>query len=117
MTLEEIFKEEDKSNEVFNSYSTPPKNNEIKENAMMEKTLEIETLDLGMYLDRDKKIELPIEKDNEEAIKAKEVAEEIVPEKNEKDHSMQEAFINCSVLGFITAFAGASWLINIINHI
>ena len=116
MTLEDIFSEEETSTDIFDGFKNPLKEEKKQDNndSMLEKTLEIETLDLNFYLDKDQKVEKP-----EEETIAKEV--KVVPEeikkKKKKDHTIQESFINCSVLGFITAFMGAGWLINIINHI
>ena len=119
MTLEDIFKEEDNSNNIFDGFTTPVKEETKKEDNSLEKTLEIETLDLNVYLDKDKKIEKPIE-EKPIALAKPEIKEPVKEEakvKKEKDHTIQEYFINCSVLGFITAFAGAGWFINIINQI
>lgn len=115
MSLEDIFKEEDNNDDVTNKISTPIKENEDND---LEKTLEIETLDLNVYLDKDKKVEKPIEKVTNKVKKETKnnKKEEDIPVQ-EKDHTIQEYFINCSVLGFITAFVGAGWLINIINQI
>ena len=115
MTLEEIFKEEDTSTNIFGDVSSPLKT-ETKPKKEMEKTLEIETLDLNVYLDKNEKIEKPItEKPKVEAPASKDTPKE--ENEEEKDYTIQESFINCSVLAFITAFIGAGWLINIINHI
>ena len=103
MTLEDIFKEEDGHN------ITPKKQVNNSEDAL-EKTLDINTLDLNTYLDEPDIIAKPVEKSLEEEPK-----EEKKPKK--QDNTIQEAFTNCSVLAFITAFMGAGWLINIINQI
>ena len=132
MTLEDIFKEEetsddvfdgfttpakeDTSNDIFDGFTTPVKEETKKEDNSLEKTLEIETLDLNVYLDKNQKIEKPLEATKEKS-NTEETPKEDKESKKEKDHTIQESFINCSVLGFITAFMGAGWLINIINHI
>ena len=103
MTLEDIFKEEEQNNDIFDSFTAPEK----KENTALEKTLEIETLDLNVYLDKTDKIEKPVESPKPDI--------KDIPK--EKDHTIQESFINCSVLGFITAFMGTGWFINILNQI
>lgn len=106
MTLEEIFKEENENTDIFDGFEDFDLNDyESNIEEPLEKTLDIEVLDLNQYL--------PGEDLNK--ILTNEETENISSNSAEKDNSMQEAFINCSVLGFITAFIGAFWFINIIN--
>lgn len=112
MTLEEIFKEENDSTDIFDGFEDFDLNDyESNIEEPLEKTLDIEVLDLNQYLPGE---------DVNKLLNTEETAEVSSPIVNtsnnsEKDNSMQEAFINCSVLGFITAFIGAFWFINIIN--
>ena len=106
MTLEEIFKEENDSTDIFDGFADFDLNDyEPSVEEPLEKTLDIEVLDLNQYL--------PSEDVNK--ILNNEETAEVSSAPTEKDNSMQEAFINCSVLGFLTAFIGAFWFINIIN--
>lgn len=81
---------------------------EIKEDPL-EKTLEIETFELG--------------EDEKELLKTKEPEQEKkkkwwhLPITIAEEHHLEYAFVHCSILGFVTAFIGAGMLTYIINHI
>ena len=108
MTLEEIFKEENQNNDIFDGFEDFELDDyESNKEEELEKTLDIDVLDLNQYL--------PGEDINK--ILSNEESTEVSNAPTQKDNSMQEAFINCSVLGFITAFIGAFWFINIINSL
>lgn len=99
MTLEEIFKDNEKDTDIFDGFDSISLDDYEKIDEPLEKTLDIEVLDLKEYLP------------NEDV----EVMHELKEKEKEKDTSMQEAFINCSILCFVTAFIGAFWFINILK--
>ncbi len=101
MTLEEIFKDEENT-DIFDGFDAINLDDYEKIEEPLEKTLDIEVLDLNNFLP------------NEDVEKMADLKEKA---SSEKDTSMQEAFINCSILCFITAFIGAFWFINILKDL
>ena len=101
MNLDDIFTN-DKSI-VFDGFSS--NKDYEKEHDKMEDTMDITALNLSNFLNEDSSC---IEKIVNPQTKTEEISDKQI---------IAESFINCSVLSFLTAFMGASWFINILNHI
>lgn len=72
----------------------------------LEKTLEIDTFKLDYELEE---LLEPVKKEKKKWWH--------LPISTANDHHLEHAFVNCAVLGFITAAMGSGMLLYIINHI
>ena len=125
--LEEFLSEEEKSenvDKIFESPKTPSLEDELffiddidfkhdLNEEEMNNTKEINLFEDGKFQKALDRINEEINKED----KAKEEEKPKVLKMTKKETSLEAAFVNCSILGFITLFAGFGWLYYIIDKI
>lgn len=105
MKLENIFNDNnDNSSNIFDGFEDFSLNDYEEKEEKFEKTLDIDSLKMDSFLSKEE-----FNKIDDTTSTAKKKSDK------KSDNSIKESFINCSVLGFITAIAGTCWLVNIVN--